>query len=306
MSTFNKIYKKVANNGNSNDYQQVGTVGVNGVNLDIMKGANSSSAGEIGLVPKPSAGASNRYLRSDGTWSVPPDNNTTYNVFTGNNNGLVPATDKGTYFLTGNGSWGYPWIGSWAESGKTILCLGSGDDQLSKNELPEATESANGLMSATDKSRLNKLNNNIFIKIAGSFEANGNKHWTSFTINEWTTLDLTSAKTYQYQNRFVGYNSNTIIIKEKGLYLFHFYFGYNTYSGRITLSFFRNGEVVSQTSMRLCTYGDRELYDNRLTALYLGANDTIQLKITTADTKVSNYIIPHYFGIYCLDYENKY
>jgi hypothetical protein len=148
MSTFKKIYKKVANNGDSNDYQEVGTVGVNGVNLDIMRGANSSSAGEIGLVPKPSAGDNNRYLRSDGTWAVPPDTNNTYDVFAGSNNGLVPATDKGTYFLTGNGSWGYPWIGSWSESGKMIICLGSGDDQLSKNELPEATSSANGLMSA--------------------------------------------------------------------------------------------------------------------------------------------------------------
>ena len=151
MSTFNKIYKKVANNGNSNDYQVVGQVGVNGVPLDIMKGASSSSAGEIGLVPKPSAGANNRYLRSDGTWSVPPDNDTTYSVFTGGNNGLVPTTDKSTYFLTGNGTWGYPWIGSWVEDGKTIICLGSGDDQLSKNVLPEATQVENGLMSANDK-----------------------------------------------------------------------------------------------------------------------------------------------------------
>ena len=43
MSTFNKIYKKVANNGDSNDYQVVGQVGVNGVPLDIMKGASSSA-----------------------------------------------------------------------------------------------------------------------------------------------------------------------------------------------------------------------------------------------------------------------
>lgn len=151
MSTFNKIYKKVANNGDSNDYQEVGTVGINGVNLDIMRGANSSSTGEIGLVPKPSAGDNNRYLRSDGTWAVPPDNNTTYSVFNGSNDGLVPSTNKGTYFLTGNGTWGYPWIGSWIEDGKAIICLGSGDDQLSKINIPEATQVENGLMSATDK-----------------------------------------------------------------------------------------------------------------------------------------------------------
>lgn len=157
MSTFKKIYKKVANNGDSNDYQEVGTVGVNGVNLDIMKGASSSVDGEIGLVPKPTKGHQNQYLRADGTWQTPPDTNTTYGVFTGSNNGLVPSTDKSTYFLTGNGTWGYPWIGSWTESGKTVICLGSGDDQLSKNEIPEATISSNGLMSSKDKSIVTDL-----------------------------------------------------------------------------------------------------------------------------------------------------
>lgn len=45
-----------------------------------MGGASSSAAGKAGLVPAPSAGASNRYLRSDGTWAVPPDTNTTYTL----------------------------------------------------------------------------------------------------------------------------------------------------------------------------------------------------------------------------------
>lgn len=43
-----------------------------------MKGASSSAAGSAGYVPAPAAGADNRYLRSDGTWAVPPDTNTTY------------------------------------------------------------------------------------------------------------------------------------------------------------------------------------------------------------------------------------
>lgn len=45
-----------------------------------MTGADSDSAGTSGLVPAPAAGASNRYLRSDGTWAVPPDTNTTYTL----------------------------------------------------------------------------------------------------------------------------------------------------------------------------------------------------------------------------------
>ena len=79
-NTFRKIYKKTGNSGSSSDYQLVGNVGVNGVELDIMKGATSSADGEIGLVPKPTKGTANRYLRCDGTWSVPPDTNTKYTL----------------------------------------------------------------------------------------------------------------------------------------------------------------------------------------------------------------------------------
>lgn len=46
-----------------------------------MKGASSSAAGSAGYVPAPAAGASNRYLRSDGTWAVPT--NTTYTAARG-------------------------------------------------------------------------------------------------------------------------------------------------------------------------------------------------------------------------------
>ena len=43
-----------------------------------MTGASASAAGKAGLVPAPAAGAATRYLRSDGTWQVPP--NTTYSL----------------------------------------------------------------------------------------------------------------------------------------------------------------------------------------------------------------------------------
>ena len=52
-NTFRKIYKKTGSTGTSADYTLVGNVGVDGVELDIMKGATLDSEGEIGLVPKP-------------------------------------------------------------------------------------------------------------------------------------------------------------------------------------------------------------------------------------------------------------
>lgn len=59
-----------------------------------MKGATSSAAGSHGLAPAPAAGAANRYLRSDGTWAVPPNDNTTYNDATQTAHGLMTAADK--------------------------------------------------------------------------------------------------------------------------------------------------------------------------------------------------------------------
>lgn len=78
-----------------------------------LKGATTSAAGTAGYAPAPSAGAANRYLRSDGTWAVPPDTNTTYTQFKGatasaaGGTGLVPAPSTGynTRFLRGDGTW---------------------------------------------------------------------------------------------------------------------------------------------------------------------------------------------------------
>lgn len=59
-----------------------------------LKGATSSAAGTAGYAPAPAAGASNRYLRSDGTWAVPPDSNTTYSNATSSTAGLMSSADK--------------------------------------------------------------------------------------------------------------------------------------------------------------------------------------------------------------------
>lgn len=58
------------------------------------KGATTSEAGSTGLVIAPVAGNANRYLRSDGTWAVPPDTNTTYNDATQGTHGLMSTADK--------------------------------------------------------------------------------------------------------------------------------------------------------------------------------------------------------------------
>lgn len=95
-----------------------------------MSGATTSAAGKAGLVPAPAQGASNRYLRSDGTWQVPPDTNTTYSVATQSANGLMSSADKRKL------------------DGLSSDVAGS---------IPLATPSRDGLMPKADKAKLDAI-----------------------------------------------------------------------------------------------------------------------------------------------------
>lgn len=107
-----------------------------------MSGATTSAAGKAGLVPAPATGANNRYLRSDGTWAVPPDNNTTYSVATQSVNGLMSSADKRK--LDGL-------------SGDYASAIGL------------ATSSKDGLMSKTDKAKLDAIGSISTSTIDGFF-----------------------------------------------------------------------------------------------------------------------------------------
>lgn len=109
------------------------------------KGATTSAAGGTGLVPAPATGAANRYLRSDGTWQVPPDNNTTYpNMGGASSNaaghaGLVPAPAAGASnrYLRSDGTWSVPpdnntnTTYSLSKNGSTITLTGSDGSETS-------------------------------------------------------------------------------------------------------------------------------------------------------------------------------
>lgn len=58
----------------------------------VMVGATSSKNGEKGAVPKPLIENKDSFLRGDGTWSTPHD--TTYDVATQSDDGLMSAADK--------------------------------------------------------------------------------------------------------------------------------------------------------------------------------------------------------------------
>lgn len=146
-----------------------------------MTGASSSAAGVHGLVPAPAAGAATRYLRSDGTWAVPPD--TTYADMTAatasaaGTHGLVPAPAAGKQgqYLRGDGTWATPtnttysaMTGATADAaGKAGLVPAPGAGKQASflrgdgtwvvptnTTYSNATTSAAGLMSAADKAKL--------------------------------------------------------------------------------------------------------------------------------------------------------
>ena len=107
----------------------------------VFRGATSSAAGSSGLVPAPSTGYTSRYLRGDGTWQTPP--NTTYSTFkaatasAAGGSGLVPAPAAGENdeYLRGDGTWATP----------------------PNTTYTNATSSKAGLMSSTDKAKLDGI-----------------------------------------------------------------------------------------------------------------------------------------------------
>lgn len=107
-----------------------------------MSGATTSAAGRAGLVPAPAQGASNRYLRSDGTWQVPPDTNTTYPLASQSVNGLMSSADKAKL------------------DGFSSNVVGS---------IPLATPSRDGLMPKTDKAKLDAIGSISTSTIDGFF-----------------------------------------------------------------------------------------------------------------------------------------
>lgn len=178
------------------------------------KGATTSEAGSTGLVIAPVAGNANRYLRSDGTWAVPPDTNTTYGVFAkattdaAGSTGLVPAPAKGqqTYYLRGDGTWAVPsntWRGI-----QDNLTSTSTTDSLSANQ----GKVLKGLIDG--KAASSHTHNYAGSSSAGGAATSANKVNAALTINLNGTSqgawDGSSAKTISITAASVGATSVTI------------------------------------------------------------------------------------------------
>lgn len=159
---------------------------------DTTYGVVSKSAN--GLAPKlPDETTTTKYLRQDGTWAVPPDNNTTYSDATQENHGLMSAADKkkldgveeGANKYVHPTSPGYKHIPSggeetdmliWSEDGTAAWATPSltaastqrgllmqfkmGSDLVCSDLLKPATNAEFGVMHPGDKAKLDALPSN--------------------------------------------------------------------------------------------------------------------------------------------------
>lgn len=111
---------------------------------DDFTGATSSAAGKHGLVPAPSAGNHEKYLKGDGTWGTPPDTQYTHPTYTPNSLGLYKVTVDGTGHVSN----------ATAVQKSDITDLGiPGQDTT----YGVATQSKDGLLSSGDKIKIDNM-----------------------------------------------------------------------------------------------------------------------------------------------------
>lgn len=159
------------------------------VNIPVMTGANASTGGSNGVVPAPTSSERGKYLKGDGSWDTPE--NTTYSAASQSADGLMSSTDKAkldgidngadantieTVKVNGNaltpdankavnipvmtganastaGSTGVVPAPAKGNQGKFLKGDGSWDTP-ENTTYNEASQSAAGLMSAADKTKL--------------------------------------------------------------------------------------------------------------------------------------------------------
>lgn len=174
---FNKGITNLSVNGRTITFTKgdgtTGTINTQDTNTTYgnFKGATASADGGSGLVPAPTKGNEGKYLKADGTWGTPA--NATYadmkgaTSSTAGTHGLVPAPAAGheTMVLFGSGYWGSLQTRAYNPSADKCGFWITRDEGEAAVDLcgfvfSGATSSAAGVMSATDKSKLDALPTN--------------------------------------------------------------------------------------------------------------------------------------------------
>lgn len=142
----------------------------NNTTYTAFKGATSSADGGSGLVPAPGKANAGQYLKGDGTWGTPT--NTTYSDATQSAHGLMTADDKKKLdgIATGANNYVHPSYTAKASglykvtvdaTGHVSAATAVAKSDITALGIPStnttysvASSSANGLMSSTDKAKL--------------------------------------------------------------------------------------------------------------------------------------------------------
>ena len=88
--TYDSTNKKLVYNKGGSTNTDIVTVATLKSDIGAMTGATASANGDMGLVPAPSSGKQNYFLRGDGTWAFLEG--TTYTIASGDSNGQIKVT----------------------------------------------------------------------------------------------------------------------------------------------------------------------------------------------------------------------
>ena len=116
------------------------------VSVPTMTGASSSTGGTKGLVPAPSAGDQDKYLKADGTWvAINVSNDGVRSIASGSSNGTISVNTNGStadVAVTGLGSAAYTESSAYAASDHTHSdYVPTSDVANSANKIPRYNSS---------------------------------------------------------------------------------------------------------------------------------------------------------------------
>ena len=279
MSTFNKIYKKVANNGNASDYALVGQVGVDGTPLAEYKYDGSSGVGTFGLVPS---------LNTNGD----------------------------EYFLTGE-SW-RPFRGfeEWMTQDYEQLyavSLGGLSKLFSIPINPSAGAAPMGLLNSQTKEKLNALPEGVGIDYEFNDLAN-----SAMVIHSYGNAEVSSTRYKQALNlpAFTSYNvlndsyvtklsNNQIRFKKNGLYMVELRYSVkgSEKTAKMDICPYINGKSVRMLAI---TTGNEYVLNTYLTKMNqflidVNDNDTFDIRCFTAYDEISAKAMINDICITCID-----
>lgn len=279
MAVFNKVYKKIANNGNISDYALVGQVGVDGTPLAEYKYNGSSGSGTFGLVPS---------LNSNGD----------------------------EYFLTGE-SWrpfgGFePWMYTSDEQLYSVL-FGGKNKLFSIPINPSDGAAPMGLLNSETKEKLNALPDGVGI----DYEFNGLND-NAMVIHGYGNDAVSSSRYNQPINlpAFTNYgvlndsyvtklSNNQIRFKKNGLYMVDLRFNVkgSEKTAKIDICPYINGTAVRMLAINT---GNEYVLNTYYTKSYqylidVNDNDTFDIRCFTAYDEITAQVSIADIAITCID-----